>query len=208
MKNRRKSKAHPFNTWLWDDKSSEIGIPSLHCWIIGWKILRNRNPFPSIVDYRMKILRNRNCIPPLLHYWMKNRRKSKFHLSKAWLFDEKSSKIEIPSLQCSIIRWKIIRNRNPIGPMLDYGIEKTEKSESHPSNAWFFDENILSLASTVDYDMSWSETRLCTVVYVRILSFHGTCSTGNSGNIRLYTARQHTAVIRYLPNGCSTARLR
>jgi hypothetical protein len=51
-------------------------------------------------------------------------------------------------------------------------------------------------------------TVMFTAVYVGIWSFHGTYSTGNTGSIRLYTARQHTAVIRGIRNGCSTARLR
>jgi hypothetical protein len=127
---------------------------------------------------------------------------------EGWILDEKSSEIEIPSSQCLIIRWKIIRNGNHIPPILDYWIENRRKSKFHPSNAGFFDENILSLASTVDYDMTRSETRMSTVVYVRIWSFYCTYSIGNSDSIRLYTARQLTAVIRFLPNGCFTARLR
>ncbi len=71
---------------------------------------------------------------------MQNPQKSKSHPSITRLLGEKSREIEIPSLQCLIIRWKIIRNRNPIPSMLDYWIENREKSEFHPSNARLLDE--------------------------------------------------------------------
>jgi hypothetical protein len=175
MKNREKSKSHPFNTWLLDEKSSEIEIPSLHFSIIGWKILRNRNPIPSMANYWMKnphkpkshpsiarlsdeksseieipsfccsiigwkILRNRNPILPLLDYWMKNPQKSKSHPFDDELLDETSREIEIPSLHCSIIGWKIVRNQNPIPSILDYWMKNPQKSKSHPFNTWLLDE--------------------------------------------------------------------
>jgi hypothetical protein len=87
-------------------------------------------------------------------------------------------------------------------------MKNPQKSKFHRSIAWLLDANIISLVSTVNYDMSRSETVMFTAVYVGIWSFHGTYSTGNTGSIWLYTARQHTAVIRRIRNGCSTARLR
>jgi hypothetical protein len=211
MKNPQKSKSHPFDGQLLDEKSLEIEIPSVQYLIIGWKILRNQNSIPSMANYSMK-----------------NPQKSKSHPSIARLLDEKSSEIEIPSLRWPIIGWKILRNRNPIPsivdysmknpekskfhrsipPKVDYWMKNPQKSKSHRSIAWLLDANIISLVGTVNYDMSRSETVMFTAVYVRIWSFHGTYSTGNTGSIRLYTARQHTAVIRRIRNGCSTARLR
>ncbi len=101
-----------------------------------------------------------------------------------------------------------MRNRNPIPSIVDYCMKNPQKSKFHRSIAGLLDANIISLVSTVNYDMSRSETVIFTAVCVRIWSFHGTYSTGNTSSIRLYTARQHTAVIRRIRNGCSTARLR
>jgi hypothetical protein len=155
MQNRQKSESHLSIPLLSDDKSSEIGIPSLHSSIIGWEILNNRKPIPSILDHGMKnpkkskshpsiarvlddksslieipslqylinewkIVGNRNPIPSILDYWMKNRRKSRSHPSIARVLDDKSSLIGIPSLQYLIMGWKILRNRNPIPPLLEY----------------------------------------------------------------------------------------
>ncbi len=71
---------------------------------------------------------------------MQKPQKSKSHPSITRLLGEKSREIEIPSLQCLIIRWKIIRNRNPIPSMLDHWIENREKSKFHRSNARLLDE--------------------------------------------------------------------
>jgi hypothetical protein len=174
MENHHKSKSHPFNSWLLDEKSSEIEIPSLRCWITRLKIVRNRNSIPPILDYWMenhhkskshpfdaglldwksseiqipslqflitgwKIVRNPNSIPPILDYWMENHHKSKSHRLDAGLLDWKSSEIQIPSLQFLITGWKIIINQSPIPSMLDYWIENRQKSKFHPSNSWLLD---------------------------------------------------------------------
>ncbi len=81
MKNRERSKYHLFDTRWLDVKSREIEIPSIQYLIVGWKVLRNRNPIISIGNYLMK-----------------NRQKSKSHPSIARSFDGQSSEIEIPSI--------------------------------------------------------------------------------------------------------------
>jgi hypothetical protein len=144
MKNRRKSRSHPSIARVLDDKSSLIEIPSLQYLIMGWKILRNRNP-----------------IPPFLHYWMKSSQKSKSHPFNTWLLDEKSSEIEIPSLQYWIMRWKILVNRNPIPSILDYGMKNPKKSKSHPSIARVLDEksSLIEIPSLQYLIMWWKILR-------------------------------------------------